>query len=92
MELASPPRGAHLHRSTSPKMAALEENDPSLIAAVLGDIARAKGTSQMGKRTKTYTKKVTAHVFAGELSESRRPLHSAQGDMVCVSTLRTFPW
>ena len=31
--------------------AALEENDPSLIAAVLGDIARAKGMSQIAKQT-----------------------------------------
>ena len=31
--------------------AALEENDPSLIAAVLGDIARAKGMSQIAKKT-----------------------------------------
>ncbi|MFH0977523.1 MAG: addiction module antidote protein [Spirochaetota bacterium] len=30
--------------------AALEENDPSLIAAVLGDIARAKGMSQIAKK------------------------------------------
>ncbi len=29
--------------------AALEENDPSLIAAVLGDIARAKGMSQIAR-------------------------------------------
>ena len=32
--------------------AALEENDPSLIAAALGDIARAKGMSQIAKQTK----------------------------------------
>jgi probable addiction module antidote protein len=31
--------------------AALEENDPSLIAAALGDIARAKGMSQIAKKT-----------------------------------------
>jgi probable addiction module antidote protein len=31
--------------------AALEENDPSLIAAALGDIARAKGMSQIAKQT-----------------------------------------
>lgn len=31
--------------------AALEENDPSLIAAALGDIARAKGMSQISKQT-----------------------------------------
>jgi probable addiction module antidote protein len=31
--------------------AALEENDPSLIAAVLGDIARAKGMSQIAMQT-----------------------------------------
>lgn len=30
--------------------AALEENDPSLIAAVLGDIARAKGMSQIARQ------------------------------------------
>jgi probable addiction module antidote protein len=30
--------------------AALEENDPSLIAAVLGDIARAKGMSQISRQ------------------------------------------
>jgi probable addiction module antidote protein len=30
--------------------AALEENDASLIAAVLGDIARAKGMSQIAKQ------------------------------------------
>lgn len=32
--------------------AALEENDPSLIAAALGDIARAKGMLQIAKQTK----------------------------------------
>ncbi|PKL44176.1 MAG: putative addiction module antidote protein [Candidatus Riflebacteria bacterium HGW-Riflebacteria-1] len=31
--------------------AALEENDPSLIAAALGDIARAKGMAQIAKET-----------------------------------------
>ncbi|MDD3147325.1 MAG: putative addiction module antidote protein [Candidatus Riflebacteria bacterium] len=31
--------------------AALEENDPSLIAAALGDIARAKGMTQIAKET-----------------------------------------
>jgi probable addiction module antidote protein len=31
--------------------AALEEDDPSLIAAALGDIARAKGMSQIAKKT-----------------------------------------
>lgn len=31
--------------------AALEENDPSLIAAALGDIARAKGMSQIAAET-----------------------------------------
>jgi probable addiction module antidote protein len=31
--------------------AALEENDPALIAAALGDIARAKGMSQISKQT-----------------------------------------
>jgi len=31
--------------------AALEENNPSLIAATLGDIARAKGMSQIAKQT-----------------------------------------
>ena len=31
--------------------AALEENDPSLITAVLGDIARAKGMSQIARQT-----------------------------------------
>ena len=31
--------------------AALEENDPSFIAAALGDIARAKGMSQIAKKT-----------------------------------------
>jgi probable addiction module antidote protein len=31
--------------------AALEENDLSLIAAALGDIARAKGMSQIAKQT-----------------------------------------
>ena len=31
--------------------AALEEGDPSLIAAVLGDIARAKGMTQLAKET-----------------------------------------
>ncbi|MFP4174126.1 MAG: addiction module antidote protein [Candidatus Hydrogenedentota bacterium] len=30
--------------------AALEENDPSLITAVLGDIARAKGMSQIARQ------------------------------------------
>ncbi|MFO7776030.1 MAG: putative addiction module antidote protein [Candidatus Hydrogenedentota bacterium] len=30
--------------------AALEENDPSLIAAVLGDIARAKGMSEIARK------------------------------------------
>jgi probable addiction module antidote protein len=30
--------------------AALEEGDPSLIAAALGDIARAKGMSQIAKK------------------------------------------
>lgn len=30
--------------------AALEENDPALIAAALGDIARAKGMSQIAKQ------------------------------------------
>lgn len=31
--------------------AALAENDPSLIAVALGDIARAKGMSQIAKQT-----------------------------------------
>ncbi|TVR30808.1 MAG: putative addiction module antidote protein [Spirochaetaceae bacterium] len=31
--------------------AALEENDPALIAAALGDIARAKGMSQIAMQT-----------------------------------------
>ncbi len=31
--------------------AALEENDPSLVAAALGDIARAKGMAQIAKKT-----------------------------------------
>jgi len=31
--------------------AALEENDPALIAAALGDIARAKGMSQIARQT-----------------------------------------
>jgi probable addiction module antidote protein len=31
--------------------AALEGNDPSLIAAALGDIAKAKGMSQIAKQT-----------------------------------------
>jgi probable addiction module antidote protein len=31
--------------------AALEENDPRLIAAALGDIARAKGMTQIAKKT-----------------------------------------
>ena len=31
--------------------AALEENDPALIAAALGDIARAKGMSQIARET-----------------------------------------
>lgn len=31
--------------------AALEENDPSLIAAALGDIARAKGMTRIAKET-----------------------------------------
>jgi probable addiction module antidote protein len=31
--------------------AALDENDPSLIAAALGDIARAKGMSKIAKQT-----------------------------------------
>ncbi len=31
--------------------AALEQNDPALIAAVLGDIARAKGMSQIANQT-----------------------------------------
>ena len=31
--------------------AALEENDPGLIAAALGDIARAKGMTQIAKKT-----------------------------------------
>ena len=31
--------------------AALEENDPSLVAAALGDIARAKGMTQISKET-----------------------------------------
>jgi probable addiction module antidote protein len=31
--------------------AALEENDPSIIAAALGDIARAKGMSQIAEQT-----------------------------------------
>ncbi|MFP4192201.1 MAG: addiction module antidote protein [Candidatus Hydrogenedentota bacterium] len=30
--------------------AALEENDPSLITAVLGDIARAKGMSEIARK------------------------------------------
>ena len=29
----------------------LEENDPKLIAATLGDIARAKGMTQLAKKT-----------------------------------------
>ena len=32
--------------------AALEENDPDLVAAALGDIARAKGMAQIARRTK----------------------------------------
>jgi probable addiction module antidote protein len=31
--------------------AALEENDPKLIAAALGDIARAKGMTQLAQKT-----------------------------------------
>ena len=31
--------------------AALEENDPSLIAAALGDIAKAKGMTQIASQT-----------------------------------------
>lgn len=31
--------------------AALEEGDPSLVAAALGDIARAKGMTQLAKET-----------------------------------------
>lgn len=31
--------------------AALEENDPQLIAAALGDIARAKGMTQIAQKT-----------------------------------------
>jgi len=31
--------------------AALEENDPALISAVLGDIARAKGMAQIAEKT-----------------------------------------
>jgi probable addiction module antidote protein len=31
--------------------AALEENDPTLIAAALGDITRAKGMTQIAKKT-----------------------------------------
>jgi probable addiction module antidote protein len=31
--------------------AALEDGDPALISAVLGDIARAKGMTQISKRT-----------------------------------------
>ncbi|MEN6490312.1 MAG: addiction module antidote protein [Smithella sp.] len=31
--------------------AALEENDPALIATALGDIARAKGMTQIAKKT-----------------------------------------
>lgn len=31
--------------------AALEENDPALVTAVLGDIARAKGMTQMARET-----------------------------------------
>jgi probable addiction module antidote protein len=31
--------------------AALEEKDPALISAVLGDIARAKGMAQIAKKT-----------------------------------------
>ncbi len=31
--------------------AALEENDPALIAAALGDIARAKGMKQIAQKT-----------------------------------------
>jgi probable addiction module antidote protein len=31
--------------------AALEENDPRLIAAALGDIAKAKGMTQIAKKT-----------------------------------------
>ena len=32
--------------------AALQENDPSLIAAVLGDIARARGMSRVARETR----------------------------------------
>lgn len=31
--------------------AALEENDPNLVAAALGDITRAKGMTQIAKKT-----------------------------------------
>jgi len=31
--------------------AALEENDPALVAAALGDIARAKGMTRLAKQT-----------------------------------------
>jgi probable addiction module antidote protein len=31
--------------------AALEENDPTLVAAALGDITRAKGMTQIAKKT-----------------------------------------
>ena len=37
--------------------AALEDGDPSLVSAALGDIARARGMSQLAKETGNYPRR-----------------------------------
>lgn len=56
MSIKTKPWDAAEHLRTEEDMAAyldaaLEDGDPSLIAAALGDIARAKGMTQLAKET-----------------------------------------
>jgi len=59
--------------------AALEENDPALIAAALGDIARAKGMTEVAKKTglgrESLYKSLSAHGNP-ELSTVLKVIHA----------------
>jgi probable addiction module antidote protein len=45
--------------------AALEESDPALIAAALGDIARAKGMAQIARKTGLGRESLYPGLFGG---------------------------
>ena len=51
--------------------AALEENDTALIAAALGDIARAKGMSKIAEDTGLVEKVCTRHCRLPEIQSSQ---------------------